>query len=165
MENNKLAAGGFALGGLYLLTRGTDPASGEAAQSGNQRDPWDLSNWVPVSEDGEVGLLNGIVFDDPETGVHNDEPEDDANTSFETINNNDTTADDTDPTTYAPDVQDGSRAPSGGVISDPGDSQNWGSAPEEENDDLSQRAADSNLSGDQKSAFDRLANYDDPLRL
>lgn len=43
---------------------------------------------------------------------------------------------------------------------DPGESRNWGAAPEAPDDDLSERAANSAMSPDQKAAFDALANVD-----
>ena len=43
---------------------------------------------------------------------------------------------------------------------DPGDSQNFGNLSEAENDDLTDRAAESNMSDRVKSAFDTFANRD-----
>ncbi|WP_255198007.1 hypothetical protein [Halorarius litoreus] len=160
MERKTFAAGA-ALGGLYLLTRGGSAAS-TGGQSGNDDDGGNPFGFDAITEDGEIGLVDGIVYDDPETGSTDDEPGDDRNASFEEANDALETVgnEPVDPTQYAPDVQDGSTAPEDGVIADAGDSQNWGDAPEQENDDLTERAADSELSGDLKSAFDRYANQD-----
>jgi len=189
----KLAGAAAAAGVAYFATRGGSAAPSTGAPSGNQQqqnadgrkvaetdqfDPATGANEVVspgnTADQGEVGtdpsVGGGVVYDDPEDGGPNDdEAADDSNATFNDVNE---VADQTDiigtvdPSTYAPDVQDGSTAPSsGGVIADQGDSNNWGLAPEQENDDLTERAADSNLSDDTKSAFDRLANYDDPDNL
>jgi hypothetical protein len=162
----KALIGAVAVGGVYLAFRGSESSS-DGAPSSNQQDAGtESAETTPVSEGGEVIVDNeaGTVFDDAESGSQNDEAGDDANTSFETINNNETSVDDSDPTSYAPD--DGGSttgdAPEGGVIADPGDSQEWGREGEQETDDLSEQAADSELSGSDKDAFDRYANRDDP---
>jgi len=152
-----------AIGAAALLTANDeDVTTGNQALDQTAADAASvIERWSPVSEGGEVGIdsLTGVVYDDPEEGEFNDEPEDDPNTSFETVNTNETTADDTDPTSYAPDTET-SLAPEGGVIADAGDSQNFGTAGEQENDDLTERSADSELDDSQKAAFDRYANYD-----
>jgi hypothetical protein len=154
---------------LYVMRNGIDSVNAALPEElpADMSDlPSEIRTFDPISFAGEVGISdNGVVYDDPEQGPMNDEPGDDQNVTFEEVNSNNTTADDTDPTTYAPDVQDGSTAPDGGHLADAGDSQNWGSAGEQENDDLTERAADSNMTDDVKSAFDRLANADDPSNL
>lgn len=156
-----LVLAGAAAFVAYLATRAEAQFQNINPTTGTPGDSAD--SWVPTTSDGEVGVdvETGVTYDDPESGQHNDEPEDDQNATFEEVNTNDSPVDDTDPETYAPDVQDGSTAPSSGVIADPGTSQNWGSAPEQENDDLTKRSAESKMSDDMKSAFDRLANRDD----
>jgi hypothetical protein len=158
----------LALGGAVAVAVIASSSSSDGdAQSGNNPagEGSSSAETTPVSEAGEVVVDNetGTVFDDAESGTQNDEPGDDVNTSFETINNNETSVDDSDPTSYAPD--DGGSttgdAPEGGVIADPGESQEWGREGEQENDDLSERAADSELSGSEKDAFDRYANRDE----
>lgn len=175
MTNKRLAVGGVALAGLYLLVSGSS-ASGGGASSGNGSgglwpdwEPWTEEGDGPgdtanTADEGETGTIDDVVYDDPESGAPNDERGDDANATFEDVNEvaEQTGNDPVDPATYAPDYeagQDGS-APSTGVVSDPGDSQEWGDAPEQENDDVSERTADSELSDSNKSAFDRLANRD-----
>lgn len=169
-DDTKLVAGGAVLAGLYLLTRDAAASDGGASSGNNSGALW--PDWVPwtaegdgpgdtpnTADEGEVGTIDGVVYDDPESGAPNDEPGDDRNATFEDVNEVATATgnDPVDPTTYAPDVQDGSTAPSGGVVADPGDSQEWGTAPEQENDDLNDVG---NMDGDTASAFDRLANYD-----
>lgn len=162
IENKHLAAAGGGIGLLvaYLLLADSVPAALEDAQEEVQN----VADRVQeVSENGElvVDPVTGVFYDDPETGELNDEPEDDWNISFDEANEVLAEAGEyIDPTTYAPDTQDGSTAPDSGVLADAGDSQEWGDAGEQENDDLTERTAESNLSDDQKSMFDRLANYD-----
>jgi len=66
-----------------------------------------------------------------------------------------------DSRSYLPDTSRDGQGPSGGVISDPGTSRNFGRGGEQANDDLSERAANSNLDNEMKAAFDRLANRDE----
>lgn len=121
-----------------------------------------------VSQNGElvVDPLTGVFYDDPEQGSMNDEAGDDRNVSFAAANDvlSDVGAT-IDPRTYLPDVEGDAVAPSTGVLADAGESQNFGEAPEAEDDDLSERAANSNLSDDEKAMYDRLANIDDVDRL
>jgi hypothetical protein len=166
-DNSALLVAGAAVvgGALWLLRSGSGLADGLDVPGASDL-PSEITSFVPTSFGGEVGVSdNGVVYDDPERGSQNDEPGDDSNVSFDAVNNNDTTADDTDPTTYAPDTENGSTAPGSGVLADAGGSQNFGSAGEQENDDLTERAANSDMDDDTKSAFDRLANYDDPEQL
>lgn len=156
-----LALGAVAVGGLLLANRdesddgSTEQATEPVEEPAPEPEPADA--FEPVTNDGEVGVSDGVVHDDPETGTHNDEAGDDTNASFESIGLSGDHAEN-----YAPDTQDGSTAPSGGVISDTGDSMTWGDATEDENDDVSQRTADSEMSDSLKSAFDRYANRDSP---
>lgn len=162
-----LAGIGIAVG-WYLLSR-AGSAAGSAASSPvvwveeqlpDRSDlPETIRTWEPLGLDGEVGRSsNDVVYDDPEVGPENDEPEDDTNVTFQEANTVDSV--NVDPTSYAPDTTADGQAPSTGVIADPGDSQNFGRAPEQENDDLTERAADSEMDDRTKAAFDRLANYD-----
>jgi len=197
MNETKLAGAAAVAGVAYFATRDGSGAPSTDAPGRNQQEQQENADGKNVAnteqftpatgadevvspgntaDQGEVGtdptVGGGVVYDDPEDGGPNDdEASDDSNATFNDVNE---MAEETDqtglsmfPSTYAPDVQDGSEAPSdgGGVIADQGDSQNWGSAPEQENDDLTERAADSEMSGDTKSAFDRLANIDDPDNL
>jgi hypothetical protein len=167
-DNSALLVAGAAVIGaaVWLVRSGSGLASGLDLPELPTDLPSEITSFVPTSFGGEVGVSdNGVVYDDPERGSQNDEAGDDSNVSFDAVNSNDTTADDTDPTTYAPDVVDGSTAPSSGVLADAGGSQYFGSAGEQENDDLTERSANSNMDDDTKSAFDRLANYDDPEQL
>lgn len=120
----------------YVLLAGRSVASGTPSPA---RDQQQSENAATVKEDG-------VTYDDPS---------DSESATFEDAPN-------TDPETYAPDTQDGSTAPSNddAALASPGDSQNWGDAPEASDDDLTERAADSNLDDDTKSAFDQLANAD-----
>jgi len=65
---------------------------------------------------------------------------------------------------WSPDSEDA--ANEGGTVAgapataDQGESANWGAVEEAEDDDLNERSATSNLSDDEKDAFDRLANID-----
>lgn len=156
------AGGGLALAALLLAGDGPLPTDLAEAQERMEENAGSVIDRVQeVSENGELVIdpVRGVFYDDPEEGPMDDEEGDDQNVSFADVNE---AAGETvvDPTTYAPDVQDGSTAPDSGVISDAGDSQNWGSAGEDENDDLTERSATSNMDDDTKSAFDRLANYD-----
>lgn len=162
--NDTLLYGGGAAAILYLITGGGEafPESLEEARS-NAQDavPEEIRTWEPLTPDGELGVgLSGdewVLYDDPEQGEHDDEAGDDQNVTFEEAG--------VDGSDYSPDTQDGSTAPSTGAIADAGGSQEWGTAGEQENDDLTTRTAESNLSDDEKSMFDRLANYDDAEQL
>lgn len=159
-RKHALIGGGAALGAVLLLTG--DGGLPEDLEDVEGRLEGVADRVVEVSRDGElvVDPYTGVFYDDAETGAQNDEAGDDANLSFSDVND---AVDGTllDPETYLPDVEGDAVAPSGGVLADPGDSMNWGEAGEEENDDLSERAAESNLSDDEKAMFDRLANVDD----
>lgn len=164
-EPKHFAAGGGLLAVALLLAGDGFPSDLDEAQERMTDNAESvIDRVVEVSSDGElvVDPLTGVFYDDPEEGPMDDEAGDDANLSFSAVN--EALAEVgayLDPETYAPDVQDGSTAPSAGVISDAGDSQTWGEAGEAEDDDLSERAAESNLSDDEKSMYDRLANVDD----
>jgi len=191
MKEKQIAGAAAVAGVAYFATRGGSGAPTAGAPSGGQhqqeqnadgKNVADTEQFTPATDgdevvspgntadEGETGtdpsVGGGVVYDDPEDGGPNDdEPADDTNATFNDVNEvaeETDVYDSVDPSSYAPDVQDGSDAPSsgGGVIADQGDSQNWGSAPEQENDDLTERAADSEMDGDTKSAFDRLANRD-----
>lgn len=178
--NRKHIAGAGALGLAYFATRGsaapgttTEQHSEQTEQGGPVEtfEPWTDEDEVVsegnTADEGEVGRsANGVAYDDPETGEHNDEPEDDRNATFEDANEvaEETGAGIVLPGSYAPD--DGGSttgdAPGGGVLADAGDSQVWGSEPEQANDDLNDAGnfdedAQSRRWGD---AFDRLANAD-----
>lgn len=91
---------------------------------------------------------NGTVYNDPttsQTATFSDAPS-------------------VDPTSYAPDTEESGTAPSdtSAPLSDPGDSQVYGDAPEHADDDLNRVG---NMDDETASAFDRLANYDDPENL
>lgn len=164
-DTQKAVAGVAALAGVAWLLSGTGGAQDiedrldEVAADAESV----IDRFVAVSEGGEVGVdaATGVVYDDPEVGPENDERGDDTNVSFETVNTNNTRVDDVDPTSYAPDTIEGVDAPSTGVLADAGDSQTFGSAGEQANDDLSERAADSEMSDSMKAVFDRFANRDD----
>lgn len=167
-EKAMAAAGGvLALGAGYLLTQGDSAA--EAAEQLPVEVPEEavdtVESWHPAYEGAEWGISeNGVLYDDPESGDHNDETEDDANTSFEEIEEETGGAVDAEETaeTYAPDTEGDTGAPSSGVVSDPGDSQVFGDAPEQENDDINDTG---NLSDEDAAMWDRLANYDDADQL
>lgn len=165
-EPKHFAAGGGLLAAALLFAGydGLPTDLDEAQQRMTTNAESVIDRVVEVSSDGELVAdpLTGVFYDDPEEGPMDDEAGDDANLSFDAVN--EALAEVgayLDPETYAPDVQDGSTAPSAGVISDAGDSQTWGEAGEAENDDLTERTAESNLTDDQKSMYDRLANVDD----
>ncbi|MFT4921055.1 MAG: hypothetical protein ACI8XM_000248 [Haloarculaceae archaeon] len=168
------AAGVAALGVGYLLTQGDSVA--QAAEQLPVPVPDEavdtVESWRPAYEDAEWGVSgNSVLYDDPETTDQsgdptgaNDEATDDPNTSFETIEEETGGAVDSEETAenYAPDTENDGEAPSSGVISDPGDSQVYGDASEQENDDLNTTG---NMDDETASGFDRLANYDDPEAL
>lgn len=162
-QNEKMVAAAgsaVALGAGYLAFTGTSAA--EAAE----QLPFDVpqeavdtvESWSPAFAGAEFGVSeNGVVYDDPEDGgQHDDEAGDDANTSFETVA--DATGQDSEDLAenYAPDTESAD-APSSGVIADPGDSQVFGTAPEDENDDINDVG---NMDDETASQFDRLANID-----
>lgn len=156
-----LAAGGVA---YLLLADGDRPSDlGEAQDQVSEAAGSVTERVEAISESGElvVDPASGVLYSDPETGEMDDEVGDDPNPTFEQVNEALASAGASiDPTQYAPDVEGGSTAPSGGNVADAGDSQQWGSAGEQENDDLTERAATSNMSPDQKSMWDRFANRD-----
>lgn len=160
MERKHAAIGG-GLAVAYLLLADDPPAALEDAQNEVQSI---YERVQEVSENGELVFdpATGVFYDDPEQGSLNDEAGDDANLSFDSVNDLlSDVGEYIDPTRYAPDVEGDATAPDSGVLADAGESQTFGSAGEAENDDLTERTADSNLSDDEKAAFDRLANVDD----
>jgi len=170
-KQKKMAAAGgvgvIALGGGYLLLKGdsAEQAAEEAPAPVPDAATEAAGSLREALEGTELTVRDGVLYDDAETGEENDEPGDDANVSFVSVGEALNVDAEELAETYAPDTQDGSTAPSGGVLADPGDSQEWGDAPEQENDDLTERSAESNLSDDEKSMFDRLANFDDASQL
>jgi hypothetical protein len=170
-KQKKMAAAGgvgvIALGGGYLLLTGdsAEQAAEEAPAPVPEAATEAAGSLREALEGTELTVRDGVLYDDAETGEENDEPGDDANVSFVSVGEALNVDAEELAETYAPDVEGDATAPSGGVLADPGDSQEWGDAPEQENDDLTERAAESNLSDDEKSMFDRLANYDDASRL
>lgn len=163
-----LIAGGVVAGGLWWASRDGSAGAGQeqsappdGQQQGQGGDPNDSrDSWQAATSDGEVGVdtQTGVVYDDPESGPANDEAADDVNVSFDQLEG-------VDGTSYAPDTIQGVDAPSGGKLADPGTSQQWGDATEQDNDDLSERSATSNMSDSLKAMFDRMANLDDPAEL
>lgn len=160
-----LAAVGAA---LWYVLRGGFGRAEAALEAAEKRGESIFERVQEVSQNGELVIdpVSGVFYDDPEQGSLDDEAGDDRNVSFAAAND---LLEDVgtyiDPTTYAPDVQDDAVAPDSGVLADAGESQNFGDAPEAENDDLTERAAESNLSDDRKAMYDRLANVDDVERL
>lgn len=150
-------AGTVVLGGVVLARDGGATATSDQQHS---QQPQQQSQggtpsetWEPSSPGSEVGQsANGVTYDDPESGEHDDEQGDDANTSFSAI-------DGLTGVNYAPDTEDG-EAPTGGVTADPGTSEEFGNAGEQQNDDLSGRAAESEMEPSTKEMFDRFANRD-----
>lgn len=160
MDSKTLALGATVLGGGYLATRGSAAGTDDAdAPTVTENNGASDSDFV---EGGGSGSAATVV--DTDTGVTYSDPRTEGSATFEDANTNDTEIDDTDPTSYAPD--DGGPisgdAPDSGTISDPGDSQEWGSAPEAEDDDLNDAGnfGDSTQSAAWGDAFDRLANAD-----
>lgn len=162
-RNTKLAAGAVLVGGYLYLQDAAASAGASSTESGTATATGPFG-FVEVSEDGEIGLVDGVVYDDPESGPANDEPGDDPNATFDEANEAlvDAGEDPVDPTSYAPDTEVDGTAPEGGVIADPGDSQVYGRAPEQENDDLNDVGE---MDDETAASFDRLANYDDPSNL
>lgn len=165
LEGKHYAAGGGLLIGALLLSDGLGlPSDLQEAQQRLEETSGSVIDRVQeVSTDGElvVDPVSGVFYDDPEEGPLNDEEGDDRNISFDAVNDAlSSIGESIDPTTYAPDVEDGAAAPDSGVLPDAGDSQNWGDAPEAENDDLTERTANSNLSDESKATWDRFANQD-----
>ena len=162
-------AGGAVVigGGGYLLLSGdsAEQAAEEAPAPVPEQATEAAGSLREALEGTELTVRDGVLYDDAETGEQNDEPGDDANVSFVSVGEALNLDAEELAENYAPDTQDGIEAPSDGVLADPGDSQNWGEAPEQENDDLTERSAESEMSGRLKSAFDRLANYDDASRV
>lgn len=168
-DRKRAVAAGGGLIGAYLLLAGGDglPSTLAEAQERAEQNAGSVIDRVQeVSESGElvVDPETGVFYDDPETGEMNDEEGDDLNLSFDAVNSA-VEGSLVDPETYAPDVEGDAEAPSDGVLADAGDSMEWGSAGEQANDDLTERAAESNLSDSLKSMFDRLANYDSAERM
>lgn len=170
-KQKKMAAAGgvgvIALGGGYLLLKGdsAEQAAEEAPAPVPEAATEAAGSLREALEGTELTARDGVLYDDAETGEENDEPGDDANVSFVSVGEALNLDAEELAENYAPDTQDGSTAPSGGVLADPGDSQEWGDAGEQENDDLTERSAESEMSDDLKSTFDRLANFDDASRL
>lgn len=107
--------------------------------------------------------------DDPaptvqEDGVTYDDPTDSESATAADANSDDDPTNDVEPTNYAPDVEEPGTGPSASdmLLSDPGDSQVYGDAPEDEDDDLNRVG---NMDDETAAAFDRLANADDPAEL
>ncbi|WP_178915180.1 hypothetical protein [Natronomonas gomsonensis] len=165
-QKKMVAAGGvgvISLGGGYLLLKGdsAEQAAEEAPAPVPEQATEAAGSLREALEGTRLTARDGVLYDDTESV----EPDSDENVSFVGVGE----ALDIDgeelAENYAPDTEGDTEAPSGGVLADPGDSQEWGDAPEAEDDDLSERAAESNLSDRMKASFDRLANYDDPSQL
>jgi len=186
-ENNNLviagvvsAAAGIAISGMWDRAKNSDAAQtakdavgGDLGPNigpdGKPEDMGPVGDAKEVSQSGELVVgENNVIYDDPESGELNDESGDDANKTFdslaEVVGASEEQAE-SYARNYGPDIERFGTAPSGGALSDPGESQKYGVAPEQQNDDLNERTANSNLTEEQKAGFDRLSNYDDPDNL
>lgn len=137
-----LVAGAVAVGG-YVLVTGRSAADVVPSMD-------DLPSAEDAVDRAATVVENGVTYSNPATSET--ATFEDANTDSDPTNN-------VDPTNYAPDVEEPGTGPSAsdGNLADPGDSQVYGSAPEDEDDDLNTVG---NMDDETASAFDRLANAD-----
>jgi hypothetical protein len=176
----QLAAGGGAVLLALALTQSSesgDSGGGRSAGASDDSVATAIGSWDPFGSNDELGEISvdgagSVIYDDPEgSRVDDDTTEDDANESFEDAADalGEERGTNVESTTlaenYGPDTTEDGQAPTSGVAADPGTSQSWGRAPEDENDDLNERTASSNLSGEEKAMFDRLSNIDDQSKL